>query len=544
MVRIVSWNVNGIRTLQPTLKAALDTLDADIICLQETKISSNAAEQVCLVPGYHSFFSFCSVRVGYSGTATFTRTPSKTCGTSCVTPVDAGEGFDNNVGGANADWWSHIESTESESPCKSLLQVGGLSAAEVALICAEGRVVITDHAHFVCINIYAPAVSVEGRVEFKRAFNLALELKVRALQRAGRRVLIAGDFNISPAVADVAEKVTSLTEFNARPSRAWLRDVMFRNMGLVDSFREMNVHLRGAYTCWSEATRAREKNFGARIDLMVVDRRLYEEDVEAVGVLREVYGSDHCPVSLQIRDEPFIVNLTNRGSVGEPPAFCTKFFKRFSSKQSSIASFVRKAEQNVVPSRTEGGVYNVVEGVTAGKSGKRLKPPQASLKPKTTQKRARRKSGNQLPIGAFFTRSVAQTAVSTSVNVRTESSGSAFHRIASIEAEAETHHADNSVAGKAAEKSLPAKSAICDAKVTSNADNARKWQRLLSGPPPPPLCRHREPCVLKGVKKSGENRGRTFFSCSRPAGQWPTDWSASCNFFSWAPYKASALPKR
>lgn len=519
MVRVISWNVNGIRTLRPSLKEALDALNADIICLQETKVQSNADESVCLVPGYHSFFSFCRTRAGYSGTATFTRIP-QACSRTCVTPVDAGEGLDNNVGGANPNWLAHVAKSSGDKleNHEERSQPPELTLEDVAQVYSEGRVVITDHAHFVCINIYAPAVSVEKRARFKFAFNRALELKVRALRSSGRRVLVAGDFNIAPAPEDVAEKVRSAAEFGARPSRAWLRGTMLGELGMVDSFREMNPHVRDAYSCWSEATRARETNFGVRIDLMVVDRQFYDECVQGVGLLCDVHGSDHCPASLDIRDDLFReAGLPDRvGAAREPPRFCTKFYKRFNAKQSTMSSFLSKPCSSDSTSQRRDGLNTQSRGIHRASGG------QVKVVGTTPQikKRAPQKTNRQLSIGTFFApRAIPQPPENP------ETSGSDAVQPPSCVSE-------------------PKESEVKNA---NDSENTKKWQQLLSGPPPPPMCRHGEPCLLKSVKKSGENKGRTFFSCSRPAGQWPSDRSASCNYFVWAhvraSYKASNMPR-
>jgi AP endonuclease 2 len=525
MVRVVSWNVNGIRTLQPTLKAALDALDADIICLQETKISPNdlELERLALVPGYHSFFSFCTLRTGYSGTATFTRVPEE-AGRRCVTPVDAGEGFDNAVGGAVVDWGAARDASDAArgasdaargAPDAACVSGASLSADDLSQIGAEGRVVVTDHAHFVLINIYAPAVTVDGRQAFKASFNRALELKVRALRAAGRRVMVAGDFNISPATADVAETVRDVAEFSSRPSRAWLRDVMLGELALVDTFRAMNPSAVGAYTCWSEATRARETNFGARIDLIVADANFFRLDVTACALLPEVYGSDHCPVSVDLRDDPFL-----RATAVSPPPFCAKFLKRFTAKQASIRAFLRQPSPAPPPSARP-------------PSAAPAKRPWAATQgagPKEHRRR-RRPKVEQLQIGMFF-----QPATSSP-----SAPAPAPLPVAPIPSRA-------GPAGAAPAASPPPESPLqaapdsaSRAAATADASAANEWRQLLPGPPPPPLCRHREPCTLKGVKKAGENKGRTFYACSRPKGEWPSDRNASCNFFSWAPYRAGQL---
>lgn len=566
MVRIISWNVNGLRTLKPSVKAALDSLDADIICLQETKVSPSDVnlERMALVEGYNSFFSFCKVRTGYSGVATYVRASCSAVAASTgsvgdageqrvnVTPIDAGEGFCNAVGGASVCWNMYEPSDDWPAVADAIAQgaeyrdVGHrvpVPAEELSLILSEGRVVVTDHNRFVLFNIYAPAVSVEGRYAFKLAFNRSLELKIRALRSAGREVIVAGDFNIAPRACDRAEPVPDIAAFNASPHRAWFRDVLCEEMGFVDTFRGMHPKAAEAYTCWSEATRARETNFGARIDLIVANESLYREDVRGASILRDVLGSDHCPIGVEVRAEPLIeAALPN-----SPPPFCSKFLRRFQSKQMSMRSFL--VQKDAAP-RT-GGRKDGLERQQVGKrTSQQLGPAsvsQAATRHLTSdsRKRPRPRPDQQLRIGAFF-----QPAASTSNSLSRSERPATFPSLERVDpppvaAPARDAECKDVVQETGtSELQKPSSEPLAGGKQTNAQEATREWRKLLSGPPPAPLCRHREPCKLKTVKKTGENKGRTFYSCNRPAGLWPKDPDANCNFFQWARWTAGTTMTR
>jgi AP endonuclease 2 len=565
MVRIVSWNVNGLRTLKPSLKAVFESLHADIVCVQETRISQSDVdlERLALVPGYESFFSFCSIRNGYSGVATFTKNGlpcSKGRGSLNLTPRDAGEGLANAVGGAVIDVIPNLSATqdlqaaccdeENLSPCIPLV----VSADELELIRSEGRVVITDHERFVLINVYLPAVSVDGRAKFKLAVCRALELKVRALREAGRNVVIVGDFNIAPSSCDVAEPVDDMSSFNSRPSRQWLRSVLLGEIGLKDSFRELHPSFTSAYTCWSEATRARENNFGARIDLILVDEELFHAHVVAANILCDVTGSDHCPISLELRAGIMGCCM----ALNTPPPFCTRYLSRFSAKQLSIRDMLdcgshagqepfddssrskRKRSSIEIQMKNsvlcEGQLSEIersgrnsnAEDASRGRGHRQADPkegkrPRISLGPNAVPLK-----GRQVHIRRYFTPVPKGASRVTDANA----CPSRFPQPSEfMETPAASVRDDDAV-------SLPSDKSN-DRLINERFKGAAAaWKQLLSGPPAAPLCRHREPCKLKSVKKSGENKGRTFYGCHRPAGDWPKDKSANCNFFQWAPYRA------
>jgi AP endonuclease 2 len=564
----VSWNVNGLRTLRPSLGAVLESLEADIVCLQETRIAPGDAdlERLALVPGWHSFFSFCTVRDGYSGVATYTRIahgPARSSGCNQnvptpkprpnVTPLDANEGLLGPVGGADVDvddeLWASAEhgmsdnclSGDDKDALGNCCQLPtALKPSDYVLIRDEGRVVISDHGLFVLFNIYIPAVSVEGRARFKLTFCRALERKVRALRAVGRHVIVVGDWNIAPFAIDVADDVSDTEAWNKRPSRAWLRDVMMGEMAFVDSYRVLHPHQRDAFTCWSEATRARENNFGVRIDLILADDCLFRQCVRAAHILPHVLGSDHCPASLDLCDEPFM--LENLPTI--PPAFCTKFLPRFTAKQVSIRALLahKKANQDMeycsvcrnptcscprhlLHPRPGSPTADTSLGYVAGVG--RLKRPRSSPIGRTmasaalSATRTEKATSQQSRIQTFFKpdpngapslkRPRPRAVVARDLNSSVGGGGGEVNRN-SADCVDENTRADES---------------------TKDRDAAVMWRTIFTGPPAPPRCRHNLPCVSRLVKKSGPNKGRTFFACERPAGKWPTDRGANCEYFAW-----------
>jgi AP endonuclease 2 len=558
MVRIVSWNVNGLRSLKPSLKTVFDSLQADIICLQETRISEsdNDLEKLALVPGYDSFFSFCTVRQGYSGVATFTRNGSKHCAGGsnlCLTPNDAGEGLTNGVGGVASNLLPVYEGKVSDVAEETIWIPVVVSANDYELMRSEGRVVITDHDRFVLINVYLPAVSVDGRAKFKLAVCRALELKVHALREAGRHVVIAGDFNISPARCDVAEPVLDAASFNGRPSRRWLRNVMLGELGFKDSFRELHPGSNSAFTCWSEATRARENNFGARIDLILVDGDLFNADVVAADVHNSIQGSDHCPISIEMRDENFEVGRAVRA----PPPFCARYLARFAAKQLTISEMFSRSSAAVQPSldsshrlargqpskqvkeslqpedklaveieQRMGGNSEATGGASPIRAREELRPFKRARE--TSLSTSNPRKARQIPIKTYF-RPMPDDQPKSKLEFGNTFTSNQHEKEVTTSTVVSILENDN---GECAVPVDP-KQLNCGSK-----DSALAWKQLLSGPPAPPLCRHGEPCKLKGVKKSGENKGRTFYGCARPAGDWPRDKNANCNYFKWAPYRA------
>lgn len=503
-MRIVSWNVNGLRKLWP-LEKLFERLNGDILCFQETRVSGEwdpNLESLAFVKGYDSFFSICKQKRGYSGVATF-------CRKGVATPFDAGEGLTSNVGGAAVDFESDGSCGECEFQ-NCACEHKGCPKDALSLIEEEGRCVITDHHRFVLINIYIPAVSVEGRSAFKMQFLHALRAKVDALRLNGRKVIIVGDFNICPTVMDSAEPVPkSLQEaWEQRPSRKWLAQLTSRRgPNFVDAFRKMHPTAADAFTCWSEATRARENNHGVRIDLIIMDRDLFAEDVESADIRPDVFGSDHCPVIVYLKCPEALPEIPQN-----PPRFCTRYMRRFSVRQKSLRDILAQGSarerfrMEAVSAVDSGPKSNQVRRSLTGINKTRLGTNASA------QLFGKRKSkSRQASISTFF--------------VSTASNGFGMTKAAPQPDSPETQEQPrsiNSIAGP-----VPTS-------VTRRKETAEAWRKLLSGPPPPPLCKHGTRCVLKTVTRPGVNKGRTFFSCPYPAG---VGKNADCHFFKWASFK-------
>lgn len=510
-MKILSWNVNGLRKLEP-LHAIFEILDADILCFQETRISGlydPYLESLAFVKGYDSFFSICRQKRGYSGVATF-------CKKRIATPTHAWEGLGAGVGDVDLDLKDGFCGTCNipHCPCEG----NGCPEKALATIVEEGRCVVTDHQRFVLINVYVPAVSVEDRVMFKMHFLHALEAKVCALQASGKNVIVVGDFNICPHIIDCAEPIPKslLPQWENRPSRQWFHQWLSeQKCDMVDVFRALHPDLKGVYSCWSEATRARQNNHGVRIDLIVASRRLFVNDVQSASVLGEVTGSDHCPVSVTLR-----YSVLGHDIPSAPPKFCTVYTPRFCYRQQSLKEmFARR----VATQESRQQLNNFRDD---RKSSLKLRSRGIS-KSSSSSGVAEKKDIKKRPTRRKQT-TFTKIIVPSDVDTKKTDAARVAARVAPPEGSSGNESAEN-------DSTLFRKEAPVHRKVDKRRkETAKAWRQLLTGPPAPPRCRHGLPCVLKTVTKSGENKGRTFFSCPYPAGIGKT---ANCNFFQWAPFK-------
>lgn len=251
-LKLFSWNVNGIRALEKKgFSSWLQTCGADIVMLQETKCSQEQlSDALCKPEGFHA--EWCAAeKKGYSGVATFSRTPAA-----------AARGLGN----------SRFDS--------------------------EGRVLISTFSSFILINTYFPSGS-SGmeRVGFKLEFYRHFLDIVRGYMARGERVIIAGDVNTAFAEIDLARPRENRKTSGFLPEeRAALGE--FFAAGLVDTFRHIRP-TEAKYSWWSQVTNARERNIGWRLDYFLVSPNLLPYVVDA-DIHPDVLGSDHCPVSLTL----------------------------------------------------------------------------------------------------------------------------------------------------------------------------------------------------------------------------------------------------
>ncbi len=252
-MRLVSWNVNGIRAAQK--KGFLEWLASDgpdILCIQETKANiSQLSKALTSAAGYSAYFS-PQERKGYSGVALYTREEPKS--------VDYGLG---------------VERFDS-----------------------EGRTIVADYGDFVLFGIYFPnGQRSEERLRFKMDFYDTFLERTDALRAEGRNVVVCGDLNTAHKEIDLARpKENSKISGFLPEERAWLDKFLER--GYVDTFRVFNQE-PGNYSYWDQVSRARDRNVGWRIDYFFVDDG-FAGRLENAFILPEVMGSDHCPVGIEI----------------------------------------------------------------------------------------------------------------------------------------------------------------------------------------------------------------------------------------------------
>ena len=500
-MKIVSWNVNGLKSLRP-LDQLFKRIDADIICFQEVRSSGSSdtdLESLAFVKGYNSYFSFCNTRGGYSGVATF-------CKENIATPINATNDFS-------------VTSCNSNTPEFGNQTNEDLEQIQINQLKEEGRCIITEHDYFILINIYVPAVSVEGREVFKMVFLKALRRKIDSLKAAGKKVIVVGDFNICPSVFDRAGPIlySSEAEWEQSPSRRWLHHLLHeKGPGLVDSFRELHPNVKNAYTCWSERTRARETNYGVRIDLILVDRTLFQKYVVAANIHSEIMGSDHCPTSL-ILDIP----LSDVRIQRKPPALCTQYLPRFVKRQSTITAIFTQRKYKPQDTSSDSKDDSCV-----ARNKKNSGFKDSEVKEFVSSKRQVAPIGNcfngerstQLTILSYFGRNESKKQT-TQENKGKRKRDQAITSETTEKITTQSSMDSNVSIGEELER-------IKRRKKVANA-----WKNLLTGPPPPPFCKHGKPTVRKTVLKHGKNKGKAFFSCSLPEG---IGKNTRCNFFKWA----------
>ena len=247
-MKLISWNVNGLRAaLDKGFLESFRALDADVFCLQETKVQPG---QVTLdLPGYHQYWNYAEKK-GYSGTAIFTRQPAMS--------VRYGMGVEEHD--------------------------------------REGRMITLDMGDFYLLTVYTPNAQRElTRLPYRMAWEDAFLAYLKGLEK-DKPVVFCGDLNVAHEEIDL--KNPKSNQQNAGFTREE-RDKMtaLLDAGFIDTFRYFYPEQTGAYSWWSYMFHAREKNAGWRIDYWIVSQAL-EGRLRGAAIHPEIFGSDHCPVEL------------------------------------------------------------------------------------------------------------------------------------------------------------------------------------------------------------------------------------------------------
>ncbi|AGE65705.1 exodeoxyribonuclease III [Bacillus subtilis] len=250
-MKLISWNVNGLRAVMRKMDflSYLKEEDADIICLQETKIQDG---QVDLQPeGYHVYWNY-ALKKGYSGTAVFSK----------------------------------------QEPLQVIYGIGVEEHDQ------EGRVITLEFENVFVMTVYTPN-SRRGleRIDYRMQWEEALLSYILELDQK-KPVILCGDLNVAHQEIDLKNPKANRNNagFSDQERGAFTR---FLEAGFVDSFRHVYPDLEGAYSWWSYRAGARDRNIGWRIDYFVVSESL-KEQIEDASISADVMGSDHCPVELII----------------------------------------------------------------------------------------------------------------------------------------------------------------------------------------------------------------------------------------------------
>ncbi len=246
----ISWNVNGIRAIEK--KGFIDIvqeLAPDVIGIQETKAQPDQlSDKLKNIPGYQSYFHSAEKK-GYSGVAFYSK----------IKPQQVIYGIG-------------IEEFDS-----------------------EGRVITLEFKDHYLINIYFPNSGDKlKRIDYKLRFNNALLNFAKELEK-NKSVILCGDFNVAHKEIDLKNPKNNVKNAGFTPEeRAWMDT--FLKAGFIDTFRKFNKEPEN-YTWWSYRFSARAKNIGWRIDYFCVSKKA-EKRIKNAAILKDVLGSDHCPVSL------------------------------------------------------------------------------------------------------------------------------------------------------------------------------------------------------------------------------------------------------
>ena len=251
-MKLVSWNVNGLRAIyKKGFEESFKELDADIFCIQETKMQEGQIELD--LQGYYQYYNYAE-RKGYSGTAIFTKKePLK---------VSYGIGIEEHD--------------------------------------KEGRVITLEFDKFYMVNCYTPNSGRElARLEYRMTWEDEFKKYLIKLDKQ-KPVIICGDLNVAHTEIDLKNPKSNRKNAGfTDEERSKIEELL--NSGFTDSFRKMYPDKEGAYTWWSYMFNARANNAGWRIDYFLVSDRI-SKSIKDAYIYSEIMGSDHCPVGLEIEE--------------------------------------------------------------------------------------------------------------------------------------------------------------------------------------------------------------------------------------------------
>ncbi len=248
-MKFISWNVNGLRAcVGKDFEKIFKQIDADFFCIQETKIQVGQLD--LQFDGYESYWNYADKK-GYSGTAIYTKHK----------PINVNYGI-------GIDIHDH-----------------------------EGRVITLEMKDFFLVTVYVPNSQNElRRLEYRMLWEDDFQNYIKKLDKK-KPVIVCGDLNVAHNDIDLKNPKTNRRNAGFTDEER-NKMTQFQNKGFIDSFRYLYPN-RITYSWWSYRFKAREKNAGWRIDYFLISERLKTKMKDA-NILTEIYGSDHCPVELDL----------------------------------------------------------------------------------------------------------------------------------------------------------------------------------------------------------------------------------------------------
>ena len=250
-MKLISWNVNGLRAIMgKNFMEFFEAADADIFCLQETKLQAGQIEMN--LPGYHQYWNYAEKK-GYSGTAIFTKQE----------PIDVRYGID-------------IEEHDK-----------------------EGRVITLEFTDFYMVDVYTPNSQNElARLDYRMTWEDAVRDYLCELRKT-KPVIVTGDMNVAHEEIDLKNPKSNRRNAGFTDEERGKMTALLKS-GFIDTFRYFYPDLTEVYSWWSYRFKARERNSGWRIDYFLVSEEL-KDRLEDAKIHTEVTGSDHCPVELDLK---------------------------------------------------------------------------------------------------------------------------------------------------------------------------------------------------------------------------------------------------
>ncbi len=254
-MKLVSWNVNGLRAVvNKGFKDFFAEIDADIFCIQETKMQENQIDDNIkgIFKGYHEYWN-SAVKKGYSGTAIFSKSK----------PI-------------NVTYGLGIEEHDQ-----------------------EGRIITLEYEKFFLVNCYTPNSKRElERLEYRMIWEDEFRNYLLKLDKI-KPVILCGDLNVAHKEIDLKNPKTNRKNAGFTDEE---RNKMTQllDSGFTDSFRYLYPDKEECYSWWSYMARSREKNIGWRIDYFIVSKSI-EDKIQESYIYSDIMGSDHCPVGIDIK---------------------------------------------------------------------------------------------------------------------------------------------------------------------------------------------------------------------------------------------------